>query len=93
MGIFNLKKLSEADGKEKYQDKISNRFAVLGNLDGDTDMKRAWDTTKGIIKILAKENQGYYELRHYNNGSTKEVKNNYTKDNKPNFKGNRTRAK
>jgi hypothetical protein len=43
---FNLKKLNEVQGKEKYQVKLSNRFAVLENLDDDddVDINRAWES-------------------------------------------------
>jgi hypothetical protein len=54
MERFNLKKLREAEGKEKYQVKISNRFAALGNLDGDVDMKRVWETIRGTAKFQPK---------------------------------------
>jgi hypothetical protein len=63
MEKFNLMKLSEAECKEKYRAKIWNRFAALGNLDGDKDMKRAWETIRGNINISAKENLDYYELK------------------------------
>jgi hypothetical protein len=74
MERFNLKKLSEAEGKAKYQAKILNRFTALGSLDDDVDMKRAWESIRGNIKISAKENLG-----SICKGSRKEVKNNYTK--------------
>jgi hypothetical protein len=38
---FNLKKLNEVEGKDQYRDKISNRFAVLENLDTGVDINRA----------------------------------------------------
>jgi hypothetical protein len=41
MERFNLLKLDEVDGKEKYWAEISNRFVALENLDDDVDINRA----------------------------------------------------
>jgi hypothetical protein len=38
---FNLKKLSEVKGKERYRVEISNRFAALENLDTEMDVNKA----------------------------------------------------
>jgi hypothetical protein len=38
MGRMNLKKLNEADGKEKYCVQVSNRFAAFRNLDTEVDI-------------------------------------------------------
>jgi hypothetical protein len=46
MRRFNLKKLKATENKEKYQVKISNRFATLENLDVDVDSKRAWEMAR-----------------------------------------------
>jgi hypothetical protein len=35
MERFNLKKLNEAEGKEKYHVLVSNRFAALEDLDAE----------------------------------------------------------
>jgi hypothetical protein len=51
---FNLKKLNEAEGKEKYRVEVSNRFAVL-------EMNNALQIIRENIKISAKESLGYYE--------------------------------
>jgi hypothetical protein len=45
MERFNLKKLSEVKGKERYRIEISNRFAALENLDREN------------IQISAKESR------------------------------------
>jgi hypothetical protein len=45
--LLNLKKLNEAEDKEQYQVKISDRFPGLENLDDDVDIKKSWGT---IIK-------------------------------------------
>jgi hypothetical protein len=39
MKRFNLKKLSELEGKERYRAELSNRFAELENLDTEMDVK------------------------------------------------------
>jgi hypothetical protein len=39
----DLKKLEEAEGKEKYRVEVSNRFASLGNLN-------AWEPTRKYKK-------------------------------------------
>jgi hypothetical protein len=45
MERFNLKKLSEVEGKERYCVEISNRFAALENLDTDVDK---WTTSVSV---------------------------------------------
>jgi hypothetical protein len=40
---FSVKKLNEVEGKGKCQVKLSNRFAVLENLD-DVDISIVWVT-------------------------------------------------
>jgi tRNA(Phe) wybutosine-synthesizing methylase Tyw3 len=42
--IFSLKKLLELEGKEYYQVRISNIFAVLENLNDYIYLNRAWQT-------------------------------------------------
>ena len=51
---FNLRKLTELDGKEKYQIEITNRFAALENLNVDEDVNRAWENIKENVKTSAK---------------------------------------
>jgi hypothetical protein len=63
MERFILKKLNEVDGKEQYRVEISNRFAVLENLDTEVDINRAWKTIRENIKISAKESLVCYELK------------------------------
>jgi hypothetical protein len=41
MERFNLKKLSEVEGKEKYCTVVSNRFAALEDLDAKVEMNSA----------------------------------------------------
>jgi hypothetical protein len=61
MEKFNLKKLSEVEGKVQYCIEISNtsRFAALGNLDAKVGINRAWETIRENIKISAEENPAY----------------------------------
>jgi hypothetical protein len=41
MQKFDLRKLNDAELKEQYQVKITNRFAALGNCDDNVDMNTA----------------------------------------------------
>jgi hypothetical protein len=65
MGRFNLKKLNEVEGKEKYRVEISDRFAVFEDLDTEMKINRAWETIRENIKISTKETPVYYELKKY----------------------------
>jgi hypothetical protein len=49
---FNLKKLNDMKDKQ-HQLKTSNRFAALKNLDGNTNINRAWENIKEITKTSA----------------------------------------
>jgi hypothetical protein len=55
MGRFNLKKLYERDGKEKYHSEVSNRIAALEDLDTEVDINSALEIIRENIKISAKE--------------------------------------
>jgi hypothetical protein len=46
MERFNLKKLSEVEGKERYRVEISNRFAALENLDTEGMLIKLGKTLK-----------------------------------------------
>jgi DNA repair ATPase RecN len=59
---FDLRKLNDAEVKEQYQVKITNRFAALENTDDNVDMTRARKTIRENVKISAKESLGHYEL-------------------------------
>jgi hypothetical protein len=61
---FNLKKLNEVEGEEQYRIEVSNRFAVLEDLDAKLEINSDWETIKENIKISAKESPGYFELKH-----------------------------
>jgi hypothetical protein len=41
MERFNLKKLDEVQGKEKYRVEVSNRFAALEDLDAEVEINSA----------------------------------------------------
>jgi hypothetical protein len=57
MERFNLKKLNEVEGKEKYHVEVSNRFAALEDLNAEVDINNALETTciRENINISAKE--------------------------------------
>jgi hypothetical protein len=44
MERFNGKKLNEVAGKEKYHIEVSNRFAVLEDLDAEVEINTVWET-------------------------------------------------
>jgi hypothetical protein len=54
MQRINLRKLDDAEVKEQYQVKITNRFAALENSDENVDMNRAWENIRENIKTSAK---------------------------------------
>jgi lipoate-protein ligase A len=61
---FDLKKLDDVEIKEKYQVKISNRFAALENLDESFNINKVWESIRENIKTSAKNNVGYNRLKH-----------------------------
>jgi hypothetical protein len=63
MERFNLKKLNEVEGKEKYHIEVSNWFAALDDLDAEVEINTIWETIRENTKISAKESLGYYELK------------------------------
>jgi 50S ribosomal subunit-associated GTPase HflX len=76
MEKFNIEKLNEVRGKEKYRVEVLNRFAALEDLDTEADINNAWEMIRENIKISAKECQGYYELKKsISHGSTKDAQN------------------
>jgi hypothetical protein len=64
LGRFDLKRLDDAEVKEKYQVEISNRFADLESSDESFDINNAWDSIRENIKTSAKDNLGYQKLKH-----------------------------
>jgi lipoate-protein ligase A len=65
MERFNLKKLIDVEGKEKYCVEVSNRFAALEDLDAEVEINTFWETIRENIKISEKESLGYYELKQH----------------------------
>jgi hypothetical protein len=65
MQRFDLRKLNDAEVKEQYQVKITNRFAALENFDDNVEMNRAWENIRENIKISAKESLGHYDLQQH----------------------------
>jgi hypothetical protein len=62
---FDLRKLNEAEVKEQYQVKITNRFAALENFDDNIDMNRAWENIRENTKTSTNESLGHYELQQH----------------------------
>jgi len=60
---FNLRKLNEPEVREQYQIEITNRFAILENLNDDEDVNRTWENIKENIQTSAKESLGLHELK------------------------------
>jgi hypothetical protein len=65
MERFNHKKLNEVEDKEQYHVEVSNRFAALKDLDAEVEINSAWEMIRENIKILAKKNLGYCELKKH----------------------------
>jgi hypothetical protein len=65
MKRFNLRKLNEVDGKEKYSIEVSNLFRVLEDLDAEVEINSFWETIREHMEISAKESLGYYELKQH----------------------------
>jgi hypothetical protein len=65
MKRFKLKKLNDVDGKEQFRVEVSNRFADLGDLGTEVEINSAWETTRGNIKILAKESRSYFDFKKH----------------------------
>jgi hypothetical protein len=63
MEAFNLKKLSNVEGKAQYRVEIKNRFAALEDLDAQMKVNSAWKTIRENIKISAKEILCYFESK------------------------------
>jgi DNA repair ATPase RecN len=94
MERFNLKKLNDVEVKEEYWIEISNRYAVLDNLDDDNvDINR---TGKVLQKIQKLQPQRIYVIMTSNNvnhGLIKSVQNYYIKGSRLNCNGCKIQAK
>jgi hypothetical protein len=60
MERFNLEKLNDVEGKEKYRVEVSNRFAALEDLDAEIEINTIWETIRENIKVSTKESLGYH---------------------------------
>jgi hypothetical protein len=58
-------KLNEVRGKVKYSVEVSNRFAALEDLNAEVDINTPWEMIEENIKIFAKENLGYFQLKKH----------------------------
>jgi hypothetical protein len=65
MERFNLKKLNEVVGKEKYRVEVSNKLPALEDLDTEVEINTIWETIRENTKISAKQSIGYYELKQH----------------------------
>jgi hypothetical protein len=54
MERFNLEKLNEMEGKERYRVEVPNRFAALEDFDAKMDVNSAWEMIRENIKISTK---------------------------------------
>jgi hypothetical protein len=50
MERFNLKKLNDVEGKEKYHVEVPNRFLALEDLDAEVEINTIWETIRENIK-------------------------------------------
>jgi hypothetical protein len=70
---FNLKKLNNAEGKQKYRAEVSNRFALLGDLDTKVEINSTWETFRDNIKFQPKRVSIIMNLRSKIHGSMKDA--------------------
>jgi hypothetical protein len=54
MERFNLKKLNDVEGQEKYRVEVSNRFAALEDLDAEVEINTIWETIRENKKYQRK---------------------------------------
>jgi hypothetical protein len=65
MKRFNLKKLTDVEGKEQFRIEVSNRFAALEDLDTEVEINSAWETIRDNINISVKESLCYFEFKKH----------------------------
>jgi hypothetical protein len=65
MEWFNLKKLNEIEGTEKYRVGVSNRFASLENLDAEFEVNNVCEAIRENIIISAKKGLDYSEAKKH----------------------------
>jgi hypothetical protein len=54
MERFNLKKLNEVEGKEKYRVEVSNTFAAFEDFDAEVEINTIWETISENMKNFSK---------------------------------------
>jgi hypothetical protein len=62
MQRFDLRKQNDAEVKEQYQVKITNRFTALENCDDNVDTNRAWENIRENIKT---DSLSHYKLKQH----------------------------
>jgi hypothetical protein len=65
MERFDLEKLNEVGGKDKFCVEVSSRFASFEDLDAEVEINIAWEMIGENIRISAKESLVYYELKNH----------------------------
>jgi hypothetical protein len=65
MDRSNVKTLNEGVVKEKYQVKITSKFAPLKMLRGQKGDRNRVGNTRKKMKISAKESLGYFQSKHH----------------------------
>jgi hypothetical protein len=65
MERFSLKNLNEVECTERYRVEVSNRCAVLEDLDAGVEISSAWETNREKINISTEEGIGYYEMKQH----------------------------
>jgi hypothetical protein len=89
---FNLKKLNEVEGKEKYHVEVSNRFAALEDLNAEVEINTTWETIRENIKISARV-WVVMNRSSISHGLMKDAQNYYIRGNKLNCSGYRIQVK
>jgi hypothetical protein len=51
MERFNLKRLNDVEGKERYRVEVSNKFSPLEDLVAEVEINSAWEMFRENIKI------------------------------------------
>jgi hypothetical protein len=57
--------LNEVEGKEMCSTEVTNRFAVLEDLDAEIEINSACEMIRESITISAKDSLGYYEQKKH----------------------------
>jgi uncharacterized Zn finger protein len=60
---FNLKKLNEVEGKEKYHVEVTNKSATLEDWDTEIEINSSWETIRENMSISTQGCVGSYEVK------------------------------